>query len=303
MELSKFKLEKDEINVIDAYNKNKLLVNILNRLVLNLKNKGDDNNLVNFYDEMNSLFLIENKFCIWEKNYPRNDGEDNSNNSNNSRIYSQENFPSVLFLDREDFRNFLEEEKSLRNINSISEENLKLLSLFEEEIRKFLKKKKELSEKIKCKNYTRSQNVNSNMSICLDLGKFESEIKTISYEEIFKKLIENFELITEIYENFITTQSQQEKAEILSFENNINSTKNLLEKLMNSIIEELSGEKSHKVLHEIRKNLREENKKLTDDINELKYQVNRFTGEGEDLMNLVKEYKKICNMIDCVKNN
>jgi hypothetical protein len=298
MELS-IEFKKDEIKLIDDYNKNRILINILNRLVLKLKSNSHDESVINFFDQMNTLFLIENKFNL-------NNLEDESLKcQNNSNLYSPKNevdlntgknFASLLFLNQEDFSEFVEKEKNkfLGNSDNFSFENLKLLSMFEEEIRNFLKKKKELLKKYKLKE---NSNILEKNSI-----NIHNDNLTSKFEKIFTKFNENFELLNDIYENFKNSHIQREKREISNFENNLSSIKELLENLMNLIIQELTGEKSFLVMNVVKSKLIDENNFLTEDINKLKSDINEYTMKGEELTLLVKEYKKLSNLVDCKKN-
>jgi hypothetical protein len=282
MELS-IEFKKDEINLIDEYNKNRLLLNILNRLIFYLKTNNCDESLVSFFDEMNSLYLISEKFNLNNADY------DDVNDSRDLKNSNEKCFPCMLFLEKEDFDNIVQKHRISSNSNNLSIENLKLLSLFEEEIRKFLRKKKEILRKL-----NRKQNSSSFYND--DSGNKEF------FDKIFHKLTENFEIFNDIFENFKNSEIQQENKEITIFENTFRTLKNLLERLMNFIIEELTGEKSILVLNEVKSRLTEENNSLIDEIKSLQYEMYKYTEQGDELTNLVREYKKLCNLIECKKN-
>jgi hypothetical protein len=292
MELS-IEFKKDEINLIDDYNKNILLVNILDRLIFFLKCNNCDESLVSFYDEMNSLYLIGKKFELDHDNDHKSKSEDEDENSKDIQDVKnpkEKCFPCLLFLDKEDFCKI---KMPQRDRNNLSIENLKLLSLFEEEIRKFLKKKKEIIKKL--------NNKHVNSSHYLEKSDELSYNNRELLDKLFSKMIENFENFNDIFENFKNSLIQQENKEIATFEQTFRTMKNLLERLMNIVIEELTGEKSIHVMNEVKSRLTEENNILSDEIKRLQFEIYKYTEQGDELTNLVREYKKLCNLIECKK--
>lgn len=287
MELS-IEFKKDEINLIDNYNKNRLLVNILDRLIFFLKCNNCDESLVSFYDEMNSLYLIGKKFELDKESKSKSEDE-NHKDIQDVKNMKDECFPCVMFLDKKDFRKIKMPERDGKNL---SIENLKLLSLYEEEIRNFLRKKKEIIKKLNNKHVNSSEK-----SDCSSNSNKEF------LDKLFSKMIENFENFNDIFENFKNSLVYQENREIASFENTFRTMKNLLERLMNMIIEELTGEKSIIVMNEVKSRLTEENNILSDEIKRLQFEIYKYTEQGDELTILVREYKKLCNLIDCKKNS
>jgi hypothetical protein len=77
----------------------------------------------------------------------------------------------------------------------------------------------------------------------------------------------------------------------------------LMENAMSKIISEITRDESHMVMNEIKNRFTFENVKLNEEINFLKSDLNEFAEKGEELSQLVKEYKKLCKMIECKKNN
>ena len=63
----------------------------------------------------------------------------------------------------------------------------------------------------------------------------------------------------------------------------------------------LTSAEHSKALFTIKHNLLEEQKQLKLDIEVMKQQIKKYTDQGNEMTELLNEYKKLCNMIDCLK--
>lgn len=263
--MNSYDLKENELKIIDSYNKLKLIVNLFQNFTFKLNDKDKD--LINFYEEIYSLHLINNKIFIKE----------NEENINNSLLFCNKN--DKFEIDENKFNNM-----KARNLS------LKLLSLFEDEVKKFL-------------NYKNNSKLfNKNKKSLITEQETLKNLK-ISFDEIYSLLNKNFELINEIYENFKFKEIENNNnySELLHQENFL-KIKDSLDNFMSMIFNEITSEQNFKVLESIKNKLIDEQNNFKLEIKQNKEKLNEYLNQGEELSNLVKEYKKICNLIECKKN-
>lgn len=165
-------------------------------------------------------------------------------------------------------------------------DKLKLLSYFEEEIRQFIKKNEILFDY--SGNQTKSEE-NENIL-------FSSKIKEIS-----NLLNDNIILFNSIAETFQKTQSETKQKLINEVDKDYQNINNILQKIRKYIFIILSNEQNFKSLEQIKLNLLERKKKTKSEIEIIKSQIQNYINQGDEYMKMVTEYKRLCNMIDCMK--
>ena len=266
-------LNDEEINIIDNYNKQRLLINVFSNLITKIKcddnflNQETKNDIIEFYNKYNIDNILNQK--IFDKDL----------DSNNI---------SVLFVKNE---NRID---SLKMDNIISNENLKLLSLYEEELRIFLKNKKEIQTKLS--KYDKKSNKNKNDSDFLN--KFKSYL-----DSLLTILNENIGLIVDIFHNFKFREVEREGKEAELFSEELEKFKEILKSIMGQITEEIINDQTYNKLENIKNKLESENNYINLQIKEYNNLLKEYEEKGEELTNLVREYKKICNLIEVKKLN
>jgi hypothetical protein len=263
--------DNTENSIYDQYNKFRLLRNIFDNLILNLKCKPENQEngeILNFYEKMNTIFLIRNNLVT----------------------NSQDEF-SLLFVDSKEILKCCSIEENL--LYSDESVQLRLLSLFEEEIRNFIKNKKELKSRLLQLELGDSHDAKNDTMNKTDLNKL--------LLEIYNLITENFELISEIFENFKTKEIDIEEKDLKSYKENFSKINNIIETIISDISDKMTSEQSFIVLNHISQGLQNENSKIEDDIQKMKNKLVEYDQQGEELSELVKEYRKICNLIECKK--
>ena len=68
----------------------------------------------------------------------------------------------------------------------------------------------------------------------------------------------------------------------------------------------LNSEQNIKSLQQLKENLIKEQNDNKNEIKVIKQKIRNFTDKGEEMSKLLAEYKRLCNLIDCInleKNN
>jgi hypothetical protein len=274
-----FPLHSDEeLEIIDTYNKLKLLIKIFEDLMLKLKTKENDpemNDIVFFYESLYTLYFSK------EKVFPDNENE----------------ILSILFTNKSEFfddcQNKIDQDQMKRVLN------LKLLSLFEEEVKLFLKNKNNLlkffDNKDKCVEKS-SSSIKSNITQeeeQMILRNFQN-----LYQEIFNLLVSNFEILNSLFENLKNSEIETSKEDIENKYKQFIHIKDLMDNIVGKIISELTSEQHILTLEKIKQNLQEKKEKELKEIQELKQRLNHYADQGEELTDLVKEYRKLCTLLE-----
>ena len=265
------------ISKIDEYNINQLLLNIFNRLIIkadsSISNQtqnfdGTTNNNTNNNLDSNTLNQLITKL---KDNYP---------NFFFNNLKPNSDF-GILFTNMESLYKEYASKSEFKESDGFS-----LLGYFEEEIRTFFRKHPFL-----LKNNNISENENS------------KEIIERKITQILKVIEENSILLNEIFNNFKNVHGK-EKQKYIDYINVQHSKINeILEDIKNYAFNTLNSEQWFKSYEKLKEKLIEDQRNKESEIKYNREVLNKFISQGEEMTNLLNEYKKYCNMIDCLKIN
>ena len=265
------------ISKIDEYNINQLLLNIFNRLIIkadsSISNQtqnfdGITNNNTNNNLDSNTLNQLITKL---KDNYP---------NFFFNNLKPNSDF-GILFTNMESLYKEYASKSEFKESDGFS-----LLGYFEEEIRTFFRKHPFL-----LKNNNISENENS------------KEIIERKITQILKVIEENSILLNEIFNNFKNVHGK-EKQKYIDYINVQHSKINeILEDIKNYAFNTLNSEQWFKSYEKLKEKLIEDQRNKESEIKYNREVLNKFISQGEEMTNLLNEYKKYCNMIDCLKIN
>ena len=265
------------ISKIDEYNINQLLLNIFNRLIIkadsSMSNQtqnfdGKTNNNTNNNLDSNTLNQLITKL---KDNYP---------NFFFNNLKPNSDF-GILFTNMESLYKEYASKSEFKESDGFS-----LLGYFEEEIRTFFRKHPFL-----LKNNNISENENS------------KEIIERKITQILKVIEENSILLNEIFNNFKNVHGK-EKQKYIDYINVQHSKINeILEDIKNYAFNTLNSEQWFKSYEKLKEKLIEDQRNKESEIKYNREVLNKFISQGEEMTNLLNEYKKYCNMIDCLKIN
>jgi len=252
------------IEKVDDYNINQLLMNLFKRLLMKCETQQNSSN-----NDNNALLQI-----LVEK--------------------IKSNYPNFYFSLKEPNENFglfytsmdkLVEEFS--NSSNFSEtDGFSLLGFFEEEIRNFF-----ITHPFLLKNAIKENNSKKNNY------NIENKIKEIS--NIVK---ENGELINDIYNEFKNVHTK-EKQKYIDYINQQHAKINeAVENIKTYSYNTLSSEQNIKTLIKFKEQLLKEQKQKEEEIKYYESLLNKYTSQGDEMTQLLNEYKKYSNMIDCLKD-
>ena len=254
------------IQKIDEYNINQLLMNLFKRLLIKSETQSDSN------DGNNSLLKI-----LVEK--------------------IKSNYPNFYFSLKEKDENFglfytsmekLVEEYS--NTSNFTEtDGFSLLGFFEEEIRNFFRSHPFLLKNTINANNDEKNNIN-NYSI-------ENKIK-----EINNLVNENGMLINDIFNEFKKAHTTEKQKYIDHINQQHAKINEAVENIKNYSYNKMSSEQSFKTFEAMKQNLLRERKEKEEEIKYCQSLLNKYTSQGDEMTQLLNEYKKYSNMIDCLKN-
>ena len=255
------------INKIDEYNINQLLMNLFKRLLMKCESIQNKNN--NYNKDNNALLqmLIEKI----KSNYP--------------------NFYFSLKEPNENFGLFYTSMDKLvqeygTSSNFTETDGFSLLGFFEEEIRNFFNTHPFLLKNAYKKNEKENNKYN-----------FENKINDIT--NIVK---ENNDLINDIYNEFKNAHTN-EKQKYIDYINQQHARINeAVENIKAYSINTMGSEQNIKSLKKFKEQLVKEQKEKEEEIKYYESLLNKYTSQGDEMTQLINEYKKYTNMINCLKD-
>ena len=251
------------IEKVDEYNINQLLMNLFKRLLIKCETKQDSNN-----DNDSLLKILIEKI---KSNYPNFYFSLKEPNENFGLFYSS--------MDK------LVQEYSTSS-NFTETDGFSLLGFFEEEIRNFFSSHPFLLKNAFKSNEKEKNNYN-----------IENKIK-----EITNIVKENGELINDIYNEFKNAHTTEKQKYIDYINQQHAKINNAVENIKKYSYNNMSSEQNIKSLNKFKENLLRERKEKEEEIKYYETLLNKYTSQGDEMTQLLNEYKKYSNMIDCLKN-
>ena len=256
--------EEQLIGKIDEYNINQLLMNLFKRLIMKCETNQNSNN-----NDNNALLQI-----LIEK--------------------IKSNYPNFYFSLKEPNENFglfytsmdkLVEEYGTSS-NFTETDGFSLLGFFEEEIRNFFNTHSFLLKNTIQENNQEKNNYN-----------IQNKLKEIS-----DLVNENGELINDIYNDFKNVQTK-EKQKYIDYINHQHAKINeAVESIKTYSYNTLSSEQNIKTLNKFKEQLLKEQKEKEEEIKYYESLLSKYTSQGDEMNQLLNEYKKYTNMINCLKD-
>ena len=256
--------EEQLIEKIDEYNINQLLMNLFKRLIMKCETNQNSNN-----NDNNALLQI-----LIEK--------------------IKSNYPNFYFSLKEQNENFglfytsmdkLVEEYGASS-NFTETDGFSLLGFFEEEIRNFFNTHSFLLKNTIQENNQEKNNYN-----------IQHKLKEIS-----DLVNENGELINDIYNDFKNVQIK-EKQKYIDYINQQHAKINeAVENIKAYSYNTLSSEQNIKTLNKFKEQLLKEQKEKEEEIKYYESLLSKYTSQGDEMNQLLNEYKKYTNMINCLKD-
>ena len=255
------------IERIDEYNINQLLMNIFKRLIIKGESQKSEKN-----DNSSLLNILIEKI---KNNYP-------------NFYFSLQQEPSDNFgLFYTDMNKLTQEFASSSNFSET--DGFSLLGFFEEEIRNFFR----------THPYLLKNTLNSNNDNTENNNKKLIEMKI---NDITNLLIENTSLINDIFKEFKNAHSK-EKQKYIDYINQKHSKINkAVEDIKSYAYNTLNSEQSYKSFDKFKENLLLEQKQKEEEIKYYKALLNKYTSQDDEMTQLLNEYKRYSNMIDCLKD-
>ena len=251
------------IEKVDEYNINQLLMNLFKRLLIKCETKQDSNN-----DNDSLLKILIEKI---KSNYPNFYFSLKEPNENFGLFYTS--------MDK------LVQEYSTSS-NFTETDGFSLLGFFEEEIRNFFSSHPFLLKNAFKSNEKEKNNYN-----------IENKIK-----EITNIVNENTSLINDISNEFKTVHTTEKQKYIDYINQQHAKINNAVENIKKYSYNNMSSEQNIKSLNKFKENLLRERKEKEEDIKYYETLLNKYTSQGDEMTQLLNEYKKYSNMIDCLKN-
>ena len=255
------------IERIDEYNINQLLMNIFKRLLIKGESQKSEKN-----DNSSLLNILIEKI---KNNYP-------------NFYFSLQQEPSDNFgLFYTDMNKLTQEFASSSNFSET--DGFSLLGFFEEEIRNFFRTHPYLLKNTLNSNNDNTENNNKKL--------IETKINDIT-----NLLIENTSLINDIFKEFKNAHSK-EKQKYIDYINQKHSKINkAVEDIKSYTYNTLNSEQSYKSFDKFKENLLLEQKQKEEEIKYYKALLNKYTSQDDEMTQLLNEYKRYSNMIDCLKD-
>ena len=263
--INSINLEDEQIiEKVDEYNINQLLMNLFKRLIMKCETNQNSNN-----NDNNALLQI-----LIEK--------------------IKSNYPNFYFSLKEPNENFglfytsmdkLVEEYGTSS-NFTETDGFSLLGFFEEEIRNFFNTHSFLLKNTIQENNQEKNNYN-----------IQHKLKEIS-----DLVNENGELINDIYNDFKNVQTK-EKQKYIDYINQQHAKINeAVENIKAYSYNTLSSEQNIKTLNKFKEQLLKEQKEKEEEIKYYESLLSKYTSQGDEMNQLLNEYKKYTNMINCLKD-
>ena len=255
------------IEKVDEYNINQLLMNLFKRLLMKCESLQNKNNNDNKDNNALLQMLIEKI----KSNYP---------NFHFSLKEPNENFG--LFYTSMD--KLVQEYGTSSNFTET--DGFSLLGFFEEEIRNFFN-----THPFLLKNAYKTNDKENNKY------NFENKINDIT--NIVK---ENNDLINDIYNEFKNAHTN-EKQKYIDYINQQHARINeAVENIKAYSINTMGSEQNIKSLKKFKEQLVKEQKEKEEEIKYYESLLNKYTSQGDEMTQLINEYKKYTNMINCLKD-
>ena len=262
--INSINLEDEQIiEKVDEYNINQLLMNLFKRLLIKCETKQDSNN-----DNDSLLKILIEKI---KSNYPNFYFSLKEPNENFGLFYTS--------MDK------LVQEYSTSS-NFTETDGFSLLGFFEEEIRNFFSSHPFLLKNAFKSNEKEKNNYN-----------IENKIK-----EITNIVNENTSLINDIFNEFKTVHTTEKQKYIDYINQQHAKINNAVENIKKYSYNNMSSEQNIKSLNKFKENLLRERKEKEEEIKYYETLLNKYTSQGDEMTQLLNEYKKYSNMIDCLKN-
>lgn len=262
--INSINLEDEQIiEKVDEYNINQLLMNLFKRLLIKCETKQDSNN-----DNDSLLKILIEKI---KSNYPNFYFSLKEPNENFGLFYTS--------MDK------LVQEYSTSS-NFTETDGFSLLGFFEEEIRNFFSSHPFLLKNAFKSNEKEKNNYN-----------IENKIK-----EITNIVNENTSLINDISNEFKTVHTTEKQKYIDYINQQHAKINNAVENIKKYSYNNMSSEQNIKSLNKFKENLLRERKEKEEEIKYYETLLNKYTSQGDEMTQLLNEYKKYSNMIDCLKN-
>ena len=244
------------------------------------------NDKIDIYNKLRLLFNILNDLI--RKTIANKDNDEVLNKlvlsvkSNFSRFMISKQIPD------ENFGILFSDMNTISQLNSKStlteQDSLKFLSYYEDEVRNYIK---------------------SHIGLMRDNRESEPSYEKLNLKikQITVLLVENTKLLNDIFKTFKANQNEQKQKYIEEINKEYEKINIILSKISNYIYTTLSSEQNIKSLIQIKENLLQKQKETKEEIEVMKYQINKYISQGDEMLKLTNEYKRLCTMIDCIKNN
>lgn len=261
-----FNLEDENlIQKVDEYNINQLLMNLFKRLIMKCETQEIKNNQIS-----SILPILIEKI---KSNYPNFFFSLQEPNDNFGLFYTTMN-------------NLIQEYRTSSNFTET--DGFSLLGFFEEEIRNFFQ-----THPFLLKNAFISQNEKNN-------NKHEIENKIKDITNLIK---ENNELIDDIYNDFKNAHTTEKQKYVDYINQQHAKISEILDDIKMYSFNSMNSEQSFKNFEKFKENLLKEQKDKEEEIKYCQSLLNRYTSQGDQMTQLLNEYKRYSNMINCLKDN
>ena len=255
------------IERIDEYNINQLLMNIFKRLIIKGESQKSEKN-----DNSSLLNILIEKI---KNNYP-------------NFYFSLQQEPSDNFgLFYTDMEKLTQEFSSSSNFSET--DGFSLLGFFEEEIRNFFRTHPYLLKNTLNNNNDNTENNNK-------------KVIEMKINDITNLLIENTSLINDIFKEFKNAHSKEKQKYIDYINQKHSKIDKAVEDIKSYAYNTLNSEQSYKSFDKFKENLLLEQKQKEEEIKYYKALLNKYTSQGDEMTQLLNEYKRYSNMIDCLKD-
>ena len=263
--------EKELIEKVDEYNLNQLLMNLFKRLLM----KGDISKSENKTDINDNSYLLSSLIEKIKINYP-------------NFYFSLQEPNENLGLFFTDMDKLIKEFNSSTNFTET--EGFSLLGFFEEEIRNFFKTHPFLLKNVLKNSNNKEEEKNNNL--------IETKIKDIS-----NLVGENNNIINDIYKEF-KNKHGMEKQKYIDYINQQHSRiNNIVEEIKSYSYNTMNSEQTFNSFNKLKERLLLEQKEKEEEIKYCKALLSKYTSKGDEMTQLLNEYRKYSNMINCLKDN
>ena len=120
-------------------------------------------------------------------------------------------------------------------------------------------------------------------------------------KEITNIINENEALINDIYNDFKNVHTTEKQKYIDNINQQHAKINEAVETIKNYSYNNMSSEQSFKSFNKFKENLLRERKEKEEEIKYCESLLNKYTSQGDEMTQLLNEYKKFTNMINCLK--